>query len=146
LLGHRERPVPALLASRHDVPEALEAAFRSLMAKSPEDRPQTMAAVATALEECRKASRRKKSRPLLVFDDRDEETREREATYQIGPSKSDSAAPRSEVLSSVFVRARRPSDDREESSDDPSSRQTWQLLVALVIVGLVLLLGWAFIR
>ncbi len=146
LLGHRERPIPSLFASRHDVPEALDAAFRSLLAKSPADRPQTMAAVAVALEECRKSSRRKKSRPLMVFDDREEDTREREATYQIGRSKDDSAEPRSEVLSSVFVRSRRPSDDREESIDDASSRQTWQLVAALLIVALALLVGWVFIR
>ncbi len=146
LLGHRERPIPSLFAMRHDVPEALDAAFRLLMAKSPGDRPQTMAAVQVALEECRKSSRRKKSRPLMVFDDRDEATREREATYQVGRSKDDSAEPRSEVLSSVFVRSRRSGDDREQSEDHASSRETWQIVVALVIVGLVLFLGWVFIR
>jgi serine/threonine-protein kinase len=146
LLGHRERPIPSLFASRHDVPEALDAAFRSLLAKSPEDRPQTMAAVAVALEDCRKSGRRKKSRSPMVFDDRDEETRAREATYQIGPSKDDSAEPRSEVLSSVFVRSRSRGDDREESIDDASSRQTWQLVVALVIVAIGLVLGWVLVR
>ena len=146
LLGHRERPIPSLHAARHDVPETLDAAFRSLLAKSPGDRPQTMAAVAVALDDCRKSSRRKKSQPLMVFDDRDEETRAREATYQVGRSKDNSPEPRSEVLSSVFVRSRRSGDNRDESIDDGSSRQTWQLMVALVIVGLVLLLGWVFIR
>jgi serine/threonine protein kinase len=146
LLGHRERPIPSLLALRHDVSETLDAAFRSLLAKSPGDRPQTMAAAAIALEECRKSNRGKKSRPLLVFDDRDEETRARDETYQIGSSKGGSAEPRSEVLSSVFVRSRSSGDDREDSIDDGDSRQTWQLVVALVIVALVLLLGWIFFR
>ena len=82
----------------------------------------------------------------MVFDDRDEETRAREATYQIGPSKDESAAPRSEVLSSVFVRSRTPGGDHEEDIDEASSRETRQLAVALVIVALVLLLGWVFIR
>ncbi len=146
LLGHRERPIPSLFASRHDVPESLEAAFRSLLAKSPQDRPQTMAAVAAELEECRKLKVRKKSRPLMVFDDRDEETRQREATYQIGPPKGDSAPPRSEVLSSVFVRSRSAGDDPDDSIDDATSRQTWQLVVAMLIVAVALALGWFFIR
>jgi eukaryotic-like serine/threonine-protein kinase len=147
LLGHRERPIPSLFASRHDVPDALDAAFRSLLAKSPDERPQTMAAVVATFEECRKSSRRKKSRPLMVFDDRDEKTREREATYQVGPSQGDSTAPESEVLSSVFVRSRSPGDDWNEDVDDASSwRQPRHLVVALLVVALALLLGWFFIK
>ena len=108
LLGHRERPIPSLRASRRDVPDALDATFQLLMAKSPEDRPQTMAAVISELEGCRKSTKGKTSRPLMVFDDRDEQTREREATYQVARPKRDSTTPKSEVLSSVFVRSRAP--------------------------------------
>ena len=50
-----------------------------------------MAAVIVELEECRKSEERKKSRPLMVFDDRDEETREREATYQVGTTEGRSS-------------------------------------------------------
>ena len=42
-----------------------------------------MGAVIGKLEECRRELRRKKPRPLLVFDDRDEETRRHEAMYQV---------------------------------------------------------------
>jgi eukaryotic-like serine/threonine-protein kinase len=146
LLGHRERPIPSLFASRHDVPEALETAFRSLLAKSPHDRPQTMAAVAAELEECRKLKGRKKSRPLMVFDDRDEETRKRDATYQIGPSTRDSAPPRSELLSNVFVRSRSSGDDEDDGIDDASARQTRQLVVTLLIVAVAIVLGWFFFK
>jgi serine/threonine protein kinase len=144
LLGHRERPIPSLYASRQDVPEALDATFQLLLAKSPEARPQTMAAVVGSLEECRKSMRRKKSRPLLVFDDRDEETRRREATYQMAKPKPDAQEPRSAVLSNVFVRSRSPSNERLERS--APSRETHQLVVAIVIVALALALGWYFGR
>jgi serine/threonine protein kinase len=146
LLGHRERPIPSLHATRNDVPQALDAAFRSLMAKSPGDRPQTMAAVAAAFEEFQKSTRRKKSRPLMVFDDRDEETRARDASYQIQGSRGDSRSPASEVLSNVFVRSRSAGDDWEEGADDASSRHTWQLVVALVVVAIALSAGWFFIK
>jgi eukaryotic-like serine/threonine-protein kinase len=146
LLGHRERPVPSLFASRRDVPEALDATFQLLMAKSPEGRPQTMAAVVGSLEECRKSMRRKKSRPLLVFDDRDEETRRREATYQIVKPKRDAPEPKSAVLSNVFVRSRSPGNDWSESANKGLSRETRQLVVAIVIVALALVLGWYFGR
>ena len=62
LLGHRERPVPSLRASRRDVTGALDATFQLLLAKSPEDRPQTMAAVISELEGCRKSAK-SKARP-----------------------------------------------------------------------------------
>ena len=73
LLAHRERPIPSLRASRRDITIALDATFALLLAKSPEDRPRTMAEVIEALENCRKGRAGRASRPLLVFDDRDEE-------------------------------------------------------------------------
>ncbi len=75
LLGHRERPVPSLRTSRRDVPEDLDGVFQVMLAKTPADRPQTMAAVISGLEGCKKSARTKPARPLLVFDDRDEKTR-----------------------------------------------------------------------
>jgi eukaryotic-like serine/threonine-protein kinase len=146
LLGHRERPVPSLRTARRDVSAALDATFRMLMAKAPEDRPQTMAAVITELLECRKPQRGKTSRPLMVFDDRDEKTRERDATYQIATPQSDPAMPKSEVLSNVFVRSRSRSSDEVDRLEDAKSRETWQLAVTLVIVAIVLIVGWWFFR
>ncbi len=48
LLAHRENPIPSLRALRSDVPEELDELFRKLVAKKPEDRPQTMMAVHNA--------------------------------------------------------------------------------------------------
>ena len=59
LIGHRERPVPSLLRARADIPPALDAAFRRLLSKSPDARPQSMSEVIEQLKEGR-ASR---SRP-----------------------------------------------------------------------------------
>ncbi len=49
LLKHREAPLPSL-ADRADVPVAVEAVFRKMVAKKPEDRYQTMTEVVQALE------------------------------------------------------------------------------------------------
>jgi tRNA A-37 threonylcarbamoyl transferase component Bud32 len=49
LLAHREKPVPSLGA---DVPEHVQAVFEKMVAKTVEDRYQTMGEVVTALEQC----------------------------------------------------------------------------------------------
>jgi eukaryotic-like serine/threonine-protein kinase len=146
LLGHRERPVPSLLTSRRDVSPALDFTFSMLLAKAPEDRPQTMSAVIAELRECQKAQSRGSSRPLKVFDNRDEKTREREATYQIATLKSDPSPAKSEVVSNVFVRSRSRSSDEVDSLEDAKSRETWQLAVTMFLVAIVLVLGWWFFR
>jgi eukaryotic-like serine/threonine-protein kinase len=146
LLGHRERPIPSLCAARRDVPEALDAAFGSLVAKSPEGRPQTMAAVIDLLERCRRLAKSKPSRPLMVFDDRDEKTRERDMVYEVAKPERGSTAPKSELRANVFVRSRTQSEDRHASSASAASRETRQLMVALVIVALGLILGWVILR
>ena len=134
LLGHRERPVPSLCAARRDVPEVLDAAFGSLVAKSPEGRPQTMAAVIALLERCRRLAKSKPSRPLMVFDDRDEKTRERDLVYEVAKPERGSTEPKSELRANVFVRSRTQSEDRYARPDSAASRETRQLMVALVIV------------
>jgi CheY-like chemotaxis protein len=49
-LKHREAPVPSLAAARPDVSPAVEAVYRKMVAKKPEDRYQTMTEVVRALE------------------------------------------------------------------------------------------------
>jgi eukaryotic-like serine/threonine-protein kinase len=146
LLGHRERPVPSLRTARRDVSEALDATFRMLLAKAPEDRPQTMAAVITELQECRKSKSGKASRRLMVFDDRDEKTRERESTYQIAKPMSEPAAPKSEALSTVFVRSRSSSNDQPGRQGSNKSRETWQMAVMMLILAILFILGWYMFR
>lgn len=50
LLAHRSAPIPALSIARPDVPAAVEAIFKKMVAKRPEDRQQSMAQVVTELE------------------------------------------------------------------------------------------------
>jgi CheY-like chemotaxis protein len=50
LLKHRDGPIPSLAATRPDVPAALDAVFRRMLAKAPADRVQTMTEVVQTLE------------------------------------------------------------------------------------------------
>ncbi|MEE3368358.1 MAG: serine/threonine-protein kinase [Planctomycetota bacterium] len=54
LLAHRTNPVPSLRAICPDVSESLDLFFQQMVAKSPDDRPQTMGAVIEALQEERR--------------------------------------------------------------------------------------------
>jgi serine/threonine protein kinase len=50
LLKHREAPLPSLSAARREIPASLEAIFRRMVAKKPDDRFASMAEVVAALE------------------------------------------------------------------------------------------------
>jgi len=52
LLAHREASVPSLSAARPDVPAGLDAVCRKMMAKTPEERYQSMSEVIDALSAC----------------------------------------------------------------------------------------------
>lgn len=52
IIAHREKLVPALREIRNDVPKSLEATFRKMVAKRPEDRQQTMSQVLADLQKC----------------------------------------------------------------------------------------------
>jgi len=52
LMAHQAYPIPPLRAQRSDVSDELEAVFRKLVAKQPEERYQTMGEVVAALEQC----------------------------------------------------------------------------------------------
>jgi len=78
LMAHMERPAPSLRHARRDVPSSLDAAYLSMMAKRPEDRPASMTEVVALLQasktapelEKRTEAAPPKSKPeLMVFDE-----------------------------------------------------------------------------
>ncbi len=52
LLAHHTQPIPDLRPARPDVPEQLDAVFKKMVAKKPEERYQTMTEVIAALAAC----------------------------------------------------------------------------------------------
>jgi len=58
LLAHQQAPVPSLCEARPDVPAELDAVFQKMLAKTPQDRYQSMTEVIAALEACVAAKER----------------------------------------------------------------------------------------
>jgi serine/threonine protein kinase len=56
LMAHLEQPAPRLKVLRSDAPNALEDVYLKMLAKRPEDRPQSMTEVISLLEACRTAA------------------------------------------------------------------------------------------
>lgn len=54
LLAHRTKPIPSLRSTCPDVSEPLDLFFQKMVAKSPDERPQTMGAVIEELQETRR--------------------------------------------------------------------------------------------
>ena len=52
ILAHRDEPIPSVMEIRPDCPETLDAAIQRMLAKRPEDRPQSMAEIIVELEGC----------------------------------------------------------------------------------------------
>lgn len=66
LLAHHQDEIPSLRTHRPEIPEALDVAFRRMMAKDPDHRQQSMTKVIESLESCR--GPRSSGKLLLVFD------------------------------------------------------------------------------
>jgi serine/threonine protein kinase len=67
VMAHYTQPIPSLCQARPDVPASLDAVFRAMLTKEPENRLQTMAEVIEKLESCRPS--RSSPDSLLVIED-----------------------------------------------------------------------------
>ena len=52
ILAHREKPIPSVIAIRPDCPPSLDALIQRMLAKRPEERPQSMAEIIVNLGNC----------------------------------------------------------------------------------------------
>ena len=66
VVAHREQSIPRLGDFRSDVPEAVEALFRRMVAKQPQQRPATMNDVIAAVHACRPPRARRAVRTISI--------------------------------------------------------------------------------
>jgi serine/threonine protein kinase len=97
LMAHMERPAPSLRIARPDVPPALDAAYLKMMAKSPQDRPASMAEVISLLDACKTAAEAKTAAFALP------ETKRELKVFDEAPLKR-AAPPRTKIEPSIFAR------------------------------------------
>jgi len=70
LLAHREQPIPSLASVQPPVPPALDAVFRRMVAKNPDDRFQSTGELIAALQELGKASPGRPAPPPVAGEGR----------------------------------------------------------------------------
>jgi CheY-like chemotaxis protein/tRNA A-37 threonylcarbamoyl transferase component Bud32 len=97
LLKHRDGPIPSLAAARSDVPAELDAAFQRMLAKAPDDRPQTMSEVVRALETVQATLREQGTTPgaalVLEFDGGSTGVWENQTSVGAAPPQTGAASP-----------------------------------------------------
>src|SRR5262249_18038629 len=102
LLGHRGRPIPSLRDTRAEIPADVTAAFRRLMAKSPERRPQTMGQVIAELQSCRSTASGKRAKRPEIPEASEPTEEEPKSVYEFVASTESEVTPMPEAVSTVF--------------------------------------------
>jgi serine/threonine protein kinase len=148
LVAHHQKPIPSLVEARPEVPASVDAVFRSMLAKAPEDRPQSMSEVIERLEASRKSLGA--ARSLRVFNDEgaSKTTLTSSRADGMAPSSSTNPSPLEDTESydlMSFVRTELFEPEPEEASNNPvpirprkpKKRQSGRNWIDLILRGLV---------